>query len=67
MSPVLRLLRRSPNNMNDFGNYRECFILNSEARSPTHQKLLFWLGGMLAFNIMTKSPLALNMAPFFWK
>ena len=67
MSPVLRLLSPTANNKNDFGNYRECFILNSEARSPSHLKLLFRLGGLLAFNIISKSPLPLNMAPFFWK
>lgn len=53
MSPTLRLLTPSPNNKNDFGNYRECFILNSQVRSPTHLKLLYYLGGMLGFNIMT--------------
>lgn len=68
MSPeVLPLLARSPNNKNDHGNYRECFILNSTARSPTYLKLLRYLGGLLAFNLLTKSPMPLNMAPFFWK
>jgi len=67
MSPVLPLLTKTPNNKNDAGNYRECFILNSTARSPTYLRMLRYLGGLLAFNILSKSPLPLNLAPFFWK
>ena len=68
MNPaVLPLLAKSPNNKNDHGNNRECFIINSEARSPTYLKLLHYLGGLLAFNVLSKSPMPLNMVPFFWK
>ena len=35
-SDVLPLLTKTPNNKNDSGNFRECFILNPHARSPTH-------------------------------
>lgn len=66
-SHILPLLMKTPNNRNDHGNGRECFILNGSSRSPTHLKMLKYLGAMIGFNILSKSPLPINMAPFFWK
>ena len=66
-SPVLPILMKTPNNKNDFGNNRECYMVSSNARSPTHLKMLKYLGALLGYNIMTKSPLPINMVPFFWK
>lgn len=66
-SPMLPLFQKTPNNKSDFGNNRECFILNSKARSPVHMKMFKYLGALLGFSIRTKSPLPLNMAPIFWK
>ena len=61
------MLSKTQNNKTDFGNYRECFILNSQARSPIHHKMFKYLGALLGFSISTKQPLPLNMAPTFWK
>lgn len=66
-STVLPLLTKTPNNKNDSGNFRECFILNPDARSPTHLKMFKYFGALLGFSILTKQPLTINMVPFFWK
>ena len=66
-SPSLPLLVKTQNNKTDFGNYRECFILNSQARSPVHHRMFKYLGAFLGYCISTGSPLPLNMAPTFWK
>lgn len=66
-SPVLPILMKTPNNKNDFGNNRECYMVSSNARSPTHLKMFKYLGALLAYNIMTKSPIPIHMVPFFWK
>lgn len=66
-SGVLPLLTKTPNNKNDSGSYRECFILNPHARSPVHLKMFKYFGALLGFSILTKQPLPINMVPFFWK
>jgi len=66
-SPVLPCFMKTPNNKNDFGNNRECYMISSNARSPTHLQMLKYLGALLGYNILTKSPIPINMVPFFWK
>ena len=51
---TLPLLQKTPNNKSDFGNYRECFILNSQARSPVHLKMFKFLGALIGFSILSK-------------
>lgn len=66
-SSVLPLLIKSPNNRTECGTYRECFVLNPEANSPTHLEMLHFLGCIIGFGIMSKSPVPLNLAPTVWK
>jgi len=64
---VLPLLIKSPNNRNDHGSNRDCFIFNPTATSPAHLEMYKYLGGFIAFAILSKSPVPLNLAPTVWK
>jgi len=64
---ALPLLIKSPNNRNDHGSYRDCFILNPSATSPAHLEMFRFMGGFLAFAILSKSPIPFNLAPTIWK
>ena len=67
MSPVLPLLIKSPNNRNDYGSYRDCYILNPAPTTPSTETMYKMLGGFLGFSFLTKQPLPINLAPFVWK
>ena len=64
---VLPLLIKTPNNRTNAGTNRECYLLNPEAASPTHLEMFHFLGCIIGFGIMSKSPVPLNLAPTFWK
>ena len=64
---VLPLLIKTPNNKTEVGTNRECFLLNPEAASPTHLEMFHFLGCIIGFGIMSKSPVPLNLAPTVWK
>ena len=66
-SGVLPLLIKTPNNRSEVGTNRECFLLNPEANSPTHLEMLHFLGCIIGYGIMSKSPVPLNLAPSVWK
>ena len=66
-SDVLPLLIKSPNNRNDHGINRDCFILSPRSNSPVHLEMFKYLGGFIAFGMMSKSPVPLNLAPTVWK
>lgn len=67
MSPVLPLLIKSPNNKNDFGNFRDCYILNPASVTPATERMYKMLGAFLGYSFLSKSPLPINLAPFVWK
>jgi len=64
---AMPLLIKSPNNRNEHGSNRECFILDFSSKSPTHLELFKFLGGIIGFGIMSKSPIPFNFAPTVWK
>ena len=64
---ALPLLIKSPNNRNDHGSYRDCFILDPSATSPACLEMYRFMGAFLAFAILSKSPLPFNLAPTVWK
>ena len=66
-SGVVPVLIRSPNNRNEHGINRECFILDSRSKTPSHKTMFRYFGGFLAFAFLTKSPLPYNLAPWVWK
>ena len=66
-SGVVPLFIKTPNNRNEHGTYRDCFILNGKSKSPSHLLMLRYLGGLLGFAILSKSPIPFNFAPIFWK
>jgi len=64
---VLPLLIKSPNNRNDHGTNRDCYILNPDSTSPAHLDMYRFLGAFIAFGILSKSPIPFNLAPTVWK
>lgn len=66
-STALPLLIESPNRRGEVGVNRECYMLNPESESPTHLEMFHFLGCMIAFGIMSKSPMPINLAPTVWK
>ena len=66
-SGFVPLLIKTPNNKNDHGTNRDCFILDPDSTGPTHLHLFKYLGAFIAYSIMTKAPIPLNLAPTVWK
>ena len=64
---LVPLLIKSPNNRNDHSAHRDCFILNPDSTGPTMLEIFKYLGGFIAFGILPKSPVPLNLAPSVWK
>ena len=64
---LVPLLIKSPNNRNDHGTNRDCFIINPSSTSPAHLEMFKWLGGFIAYGILSKAPVPLSLAPTVWK
>lgn len=64
---VVPLLIKSPNNRNEHGTYRDCYILNPESKSPTHIEMYKFFGGLIAYGLMSKAPVPFNLSPIVWK
>ena len=61
------MMIRSPNNKNEHGSNRDCYILDSRSVTPAHKFMFKYLGGFLAYAFLSKSPLPINLAPWVWK
>merc|ERR1712060_806641 len=61
------VLIKSPNNKNEHGTNRDCFILDSRSSTPAHKLMFRFFGGYLAYSFLTKSPMPLTLAPWVWK
>jgi len=61
------LLIKSPNNRNDHGANRDCYILDPKSTGPAHLHMYKYLGGFIAFGILSKAPVPLNLASTVWK
>lgn len=66
-SESLPLFIKTPNNRNDHGNNRDCFMLNPASNSPTHAELFKMFGNFLGFTLRTKHAMNFHFPPFFWK
>lgn len=64
---TLPLLVKSPNNKNDHGDNRECFVINSLSKTPTHADMFRFLGVLIGYSFRSKSCMPFNLAPIFWK
>ena len=64
---VLPLLVKTPNNRNEHGSYRDCYILNGASKTPSNIEMFKFFGGFIAYAIMSKSPVPFNLAPIVWK
>lgn len=66
-SDVLPLLIKTSNHRNEHGSYKDCFIPNPCATSPSHETMFKLMGSLLGFNLRTKSSLDWHFPPLFWK
>ena len=64
---LVPLLIASPNNRNEHGANRDCFVLDPTSKSPSHLEMYKFLGGFIAMAILSKAPMPLNLAPSVWK
>ena len=67
MKPVLPLLSKTQNNKTNHGENRNDFDVNKNSTAPTHQKMFKFLGILIGFAFRSKSCLALDLTPAFWK
>ena len=66
-SGILPLLIPTPNNKSNHGQYRECWMINPSATSPTHLELFKFFGYFIGHAIRSQQALPLDLAPIFWK
>ena len=66
-SGLVPLLIKSPNNRNEHGENRDCFVIDPKSTSPSHLEMYRFLGGYIACGILSKAPVPLNLAPSVWK
>lgn len=64
---TLPLIRKSVNNKNDHGENRECFVIDSTSKTPTHADMFRFLGVLIGYSFRSKSCMPFNLAPIFWK
>ena len=64
---LVPLLIKSPNNRNEHGASRDCFVLDPTSKSPSHLEMYKFLGGYIGCAILSKAPVPLNLAPSVWK
>lgn len=61
------LIRKSTNNKNDHGENRECYVIESLSKTPTHQEMFKFFGVLIGYSFRSKSCMPFNLAPVFWK
>lgn len=66
-SAVLPLLIPTPNNKNNHGQFRECWMINPSSTSPSHLDLFKHFGYFIGAAIRSQQALPLDIAPIFWK
>lgn len=66
-SSFLRLLVPIPNQTNNMGENRDCWIVNPSATSKIEQEMFLFLGKMMGVAIRTQNNLNLSLSPLFWK
>lgn len=67
MSTILPLLIPTPNNKNNHGQYRECWMVNPSSTSPSHLELFKFFGIFIGHAIRSQQAMPLELAPIFWK
>lgn len=67
MSSFVRLLIPIPNNVNNMGENRDCWIVNPSADGKTDMDLYLFLGKLMGCAIRTQNNLNLSLSPLFWK
>jgi E3 ubiquitin-protein ligase HERC2 len=57
----------TPNNKNNHGLNRECFMINPSSLLPNHLDMFKYFGYYLGMAIRSEQALALDLAPVFWR
>lgn len=66
-SGVLPLIKKTPNQEKNHGNDRDCFILNEDSVTPTHQAMFYFLGVLIGHCFRSKSCMPYKLVPAIWK
>jgi E3 ubiquitin-protein ligase HERC2 len=66
-SGVLPLIMKTANQKSEHGEYRNCFMVNFDSKTPTHQEMFKFLGVLIGFAFRTGSCMPFNFIPSFWK
>jgi len=66
-SSFLKLFVPIPNQINDMGENRDCWIVNPNATQKIDYELYLFLGKMMGAAIRTQNNLNLSLSPLFWK
>ena len=66
-SSTLPILIPTPNNKNNHGQYRECWMVNPSSTSPTHLQMFRYFGYYIGTAIRSEQSWPLDLAPIFWK
>jgi hypothetical protein len=66
-SGALPLIIKTANNKINYGENRDCFILNAESTMPTHRAMFKFLGVLIGFAFRSGSCIPFNFAPIVWK
>jgi hypothetical protein len=64
MSPILPLLMPTPNQIGEFGEMRNCWMLNFNCKD---KDLFFFFGVIIGHAIRNSSALRLDLHPIVWK
>ena len=64
MSPVLPVLIPTPNQSSEFGDLRNCWMLNFACED---EKMFEFFGALVGYAIRSTSPLLLDLHPIVWK
>lgn len=66
-SAALPLLIPTPNNKNNHGQFRECWMVNPSSTSASHLEMFTYFGHFIGAAIRSEQALPLDLAPIFWK
>mmetsp|Transcript_3249 Transcript_3249/g.2198 ORF Transcript_3249/g.2198 Transcript_3249/m.2198 type:complete len:88 (+) Transcript_3249:4683-4946(+) len=64
---MLPVLRPTPNQINDHGSNRECFMLEHNSTTKRHLEMFKLLGHLIGYSIRTCAAISIDFTSLFWK
>lgn len=64
---VVPLFKKTTNSLKNHGNDRDCFIINDDCVTPTHQQMFKFLGVLIGHCFRSKSCMPFKLVPMIWK